>query len=402
MRHDLIEIRMVLVIALGSWTPCFLGATETEGPESPSGQLESIREAQEGASRRYHEARDAAESEEQTRLAIDEFLAEVVENSDRALELARRHPEDPAALNALIFVIRTARAGPSDRSERAIALLARDHVRDERMGEVCQQIFYFFHLPAAEGLIRTVLDENPDHAAKGLACHALASFLGYQARMLRFLRENPERIADYVESQGESAIDAFLQDKDSDALDGEATAFFDRVVREFECVEYGRRTLGEIAEGELFKLRQLRIGGRAPEIDGEDVDGNRFQLSEYRGRVVVLTFSGNWCGPCRAMYPHGRELVERLKDRPFALLSVNTDDDRGTLRESIESGEITWRCWWDGSSEGPISTRWGVDAFPTIYVFDHEGIIRFRNIQGKELEDAVDRLIGEAELATNS
>jgi thioredoxin-like negative regulator of GroEL len=111
--------------------------------------------------------------------------------------------------------------------------------------------------------------------------------------------------------------------------------------------------------------------------------------------VVVLTFSGNWCGPCRAMYPQERKLIERLKNQPFVLLSVNTDEGKETLRKSINSGEITWRCWCDGGSEGPISTKWGVQSFPTVYVLDAEGVIRFKNVRDEQLDKAVERLLSE-------
>ncbi len=120
------------------------------------------------------------------------------------------------------------------------------------------------------------------------------------------------------------------------------------------------------------------MGRIAPEIQGKDVEGGAFKLSDYRGKVVVLTFSGNWCGPCVGMYPDERELVKRLKDKPFALLSVNTDSDRETLRKSIKDGEITWRCWWDGSMEGPICKEWNVSSFPSVYVLDGTGTIRFK------------------------
>jgi hypothetical protein len=96
------------------------------------------------------------------------------------------------------------------------------------------------------------------------------------------------------------------------------------------------------------------------------------------------------------MYPHERELVERLKDSPFALLSVNTDADRKTLRKSIESGEITWRCWWDGGIEGPITTRWSPENFPTVYVLDPGGVIRYQDVRDEELDNTVDMLIRES------
>jgi peroxiredoxin len=135
----------------------------------------------------------------------------------------------------------------------------------------------------------------------------------------------------------------------------------------------------------------------APEISGEDHEGQSFALSSYRGKVVVLTFSGNWCGPCVQMYPQERALVERHHKDSFALVSVNTDEDRETLRKAIAVNEITWRCWWDRGTDGPISTRWGVVSFPSVFVLDRRGMIRFRDVRGEELERAVDQLLAEPE-----
>ncbi len=56
----------------------------------------------------------------------------------------------------------------------------------------------------------------------------------------------------------------------------------------------GKRSLGEEAGGELYELRHLRVGNVAPDIEGEDLDGKAFRLSEYRGKVVVIDFWGNW------------------------------------------------------------------------------------------------------------
>src|SRR5215475_209715 len=63
-----------------------------------------------------------------------------------------------------------------------------------------------------------------------------------------------------------------------------------------------------------------RIGLPAPEIDSEDFDGNRVKLSDYRGKVVVVVFWYAACPPCRAMIPHERELAERYRDKPFAMI----------------------------------------------------------------------------------
>ena len=53
------------------------------------------------------------------------------------------------------------------------------------------------------------------------------------------------------------------------------------------------RTRAE-AQGMLFEIRHLQIGMVAPDIEGEDLDGTNFSLSEYRGKVVMLDFWGDW------------------------------------------------------------------------------------------------------------
>ena len=97
------------------------------------------------------------------------------------------------------------------------------------------------------------------------------------------------------------------------------------------------------------------------------------------------------------MFPHERSLVKRLSDAPFALIGVNSDRDLEALAPVLEEEQITWRSFWNGpeGTSGPISTRWNVRGWPTIYVLDHEGKIRFKNVRGEAMDKAVDSLLEE-------
>ena len=96
------------------------------------------------------------------------------------------------------------------------------------------------------------------------------------------------------------------------------------------------------------------------------------------------------------MYPHERSLVERLKDKPFALLGVNSDKDRDELKEVLKKEKISWRSFWNGgSTDGPIAKTWNVHGWPTVYVMDPKGVIRFKNVRDQKLDDAVDQLLKE-------
>ena len=87
------------------------------------------------------------------------------------------------------------------------------------------------------------------------------------------------------------------------------------------------------------------------------------------------------------MYPHERSLVKRLKDEKFTLLGINSD-------ETPE--KLAWPMMFDGgSTDGPIATKWGVRGWPTIYVLDAKGVIRYIGVRDKQMDEAVDALLAE-------
>jgi hypothetical protein len=103
------------------------------------------------------------------------------------------------------------------------------------------------------------------------------------------------------------------------------------------------------------------------------------------------------------MFPHERSLVKRLEGKPFALLGINSDNDREETNENNKKEDITWRSWWDGgSTQGPIASAWNVKGWPSLYVLDHKGTIRHKwvGFPGQETFDsAIEALISEAEKA---
>ena len=95
------------------------------------------------------------------------------------------------------------------------------------------------------------------------------------------------------------------------------------------------------------------------------------------------------------MYPHERSLVKRLADQPFALIGVNSDQDQERLAQRLVEENITWRSFRNGSTRGPISTAWNVSSWPTIYILDADGRIRFKGKRGEQMDAAVDLLLAE-------
>jgi len=95
------------------------------------------------------------------------------------------------------------------------------------------------------------------------------------------------------------------------------------------------------------------------------------------------------------MYSHERSLVKRFQNKAFVLLGVNTDDSREQLKKAMRENDLDWRSWYDGPPGGPITSAWGVEAFPTIYLLDARGVIRYVNPTGARLEEAIEKLLAE-------
>jgi hypothetical protein len=84
------------------------------------------------------------------------------------------------------------------------------------------------------------------------------------------------------------------------------------------------------------------------------------------------------------MYPHERSLVKKLADKPFALVGVNSDSDLNKLKERMRQEQITWPSFADGQTSGPISSAWKVHGWPTIYIIDAKGVIRYESVGADE------------------
>jgi hypothetical protein len=102
------------------------------------------------------------------------------------------------------------------------------------------------------------------------------------------------------------------------------------------------------------------------------------------------------------MFPHERSLVERLKNEPFALIGVNSDEDREKLKPVLDEEHITWRSFWNGPQgpSGPLSAAWNVHGWPTLYVLDAQGVIRAKDVRDEHaLDTLLDGLVAEAKSA---
>ena len=101
------------------------------------------------------------------------------------------------------------------------------------------------------------------------------------------------------------------------------------------------------------------------------------------------------------LVPHERELAELYKDKRFAIVGVNADQDKATLQQVLSQHQISWRSFWCGKDGwlGSIPKAWNVHSLPTTYLIDHRGVIRGINVKGSAFDAMVKQMVSDAEIA---
>ncbi len=258
--------------------------------ESAQEAVDAILDEYEAKRREFFDAYRAAEDDAAREKVFEELYPKAAEYIPRLWKVIEAHPRTEAAASALAWIVQNDEGG-ADRA-RAVTRLLEEHAGSEVLGDLCMHFERDF--PGGKSSLLSIFEKSPHRDVKGKALYHLAAWHLEAANLARtFAEADEETRASYTGYYGDEAV-AFLREASPDELRAEAERLYERVVAEFADVENWRGTLADAAKGALFELRHLQIGMIAPDIEGEDIDGVPFKLSDYRGKVVVLDFWGDW------------------------------------------------------------------------------------------------------------
>jgi len=255
-------------------------------PKTPAEKVAAVRKSVQEALSKAQAASTAAQKAAKDKDAKDDEKKEKQAAFDTAREayfeamknagpkymaLAKEFPADPAALDAIQAAMQAGRGGLSP---DAIKIVKEHHLKSPKLGNMVQALM-FDESPAGEELLKAIAADSPEKTVKGPALFALAN-------------RQVEKLTGY-DSQATKA--------DYDKVQPELVKQLDAVAKDYGDVSFGRGKLGDQVEKlkkQLEKVAARLIGQPSPEIEAEDVDGKKFKLSDYKGKVVMIDFWGDW------------------------------------------------------------------------------------------------------------
>jgi thiol-disulfide isomerase/thioredoxin len=276
------------------------------------------------------------------------------EFASKLLEFGEERPTSKTGFQAFVVALYVVRDSDTDVTGNIIVRATKhlgDHFGTPGMGKVALMASTVNH-SAVRRLIQTVLDKSPHRDDRGLACYSL--------------------IANLKIERDQTSEPAASKRIEKQALS---------LVRRIEKQEFGDVTVHDLPLLDALKQlaasseKKLALGSPAPEIVGKDLDGKNLKLSDYHGKVVMLEFWASWCPYCRNLVPYERELVNKMKRKPFVLLGVNVDK-RSAAATVQRKFQLNWRSWQDGPS-GPIGAKYHIRGYPTVILLDRKGTVRY-------------------------
>lgn len=115
-----------------------------------------------------------------------------------------------------------------------------------------------------------------------------------------------------------------------------------------------------------------RAGDRAPNFVLEGLDGTKHQLSDYKGKVILINFWGSFCPPCVREMPAIQRQYEKYKDRNFVVLAVNLDESLITVRGFVKQNQLQFPILLDHST---VRKQYGVSLYPSSFFVNSDGRI---------------------------
>jgi thiol-disulfide isomerase/thioredoxin/tetratricopeptide (TPR) repeat protein len=141
-------------------------------------------------------------------------------------------------------------------------------------------------------------------------------------------------------------------------------------------------------------LKEISIGKPFPELVFNDLNGTLINISDLKGKVVLIDFWATWCGPCKREIPGLVELYNQYHNKGFEIIGISLDYDINKLKEFLVSNQVIWPQYFDvNGGDNEIASRFGIESIPSTVLLDKNGCVIRTGLRGELLREAIEELL---------
>jgi thiol-disulfide isomerase/thioredoxin len=203
-------------------------------------------------------------------------------------------------------------------------------------------------------------------------------------------QEKKEQLISFIRAHPNSIISAHLLSHYGLTWGWDTTSMlYDGLSTKIKATIYGKK-----AQEFLTIDKNLKIGDKYYDFSQNDAEGRKINLSDFKGKVVLVEFWGSWCGPCRKANPELVRTYYEYKSKGFEILGVGVESDKTSWLKAIKDDKLPWTNVTDLKGyENRAAIIYGVSAYPTNFLIDRSGIIVARDIHADSLREKLNTIL---------
>jgi thiol-disulfide isomerase/thioredoxin len=124
-----------------------------------------------------------------------------------------------------------------------------------------------------------------------------------------------------------------------------------------------------------IRLKPFKGDANPHPIRLKDINGNLYNITDYKNRVTVVNFWATWCTPCIKEIPSLNNLRDSMQGKPFELISINYAEEAQTIKEFMQMVDVGFPVLLD--EQGQQSANWKVIVFPSTFIIGRDGKIHY-------------------------
>jgi peroxiredoxin len=205
----------------------------------------------------------------------------------------------------------------------------------------------------------------------------------YSVAVLKFVNDNKHSLAGFYAA---SSLDPVKYEP-------QLIAYADAIKNDFKDNPGVQRFVSQ-----MITIKPVSVGQKAPGFTIAGLNGKPVNLTDYKGKYVLLDFWASWCAPCRHENPNVVKLYRIYKNAGLNILGISLDTDRSKWQEAINADGLSWNHASDLKNfEGPVERLYHVEAIPSNFIIDPQGVIIAKNVTGADLEKLLNKTFSKSQ-----